>query len=105
MTNWLHGLNWFQPCSSAAWRQEYDEWIKQDPEMRGQFADHPTSTILACSVCGDVVERRGAAMVCGPICTHGHGHPQYVRFGEHERAAVQEAVERWQEHRKAKAHA
>lgn len=94
---WLHGLDWFQPCISAAWRQEYDDWIKQDPEMRGQFGAHPTSTILACPACGHVQEFRGEG---AGTTACGHASPNFVRFGEHERQAVQAAIERWEQERK-----
>ncbi len=98
---WLHGLDHLLPTGSAGWHQDYEDWIKQDPEMRGQFGDHRTSTIYGCTSvsCSYVWENRDGHVGATPC---GHGSPYFARFGEHERAAVQEAVERWREGRKAR---
>lgn len=94
---WLQGLDHLHDTVSPEWRADYDAWIAQDPEMRGQFADRPTSIIYGCHACFYVWENRKGEVGATPC---GHAAPYYVRFGEHERQAVQAAVERWEQERK-----
>lgn len=73
---WLRGflpeLVAVVPDGCAIWRNDYDNWIGDDPDKRAKFGALPRFSIYACSRCGWVEEINDVAGV--NECKRGHGN-------------------------------
>lgn len=103
---WLFGTEierlTYASTDSAIWRGDYKNWIAESPVERSKFLEFPVFTIITCPKmsCGyaeEIKENFSAAGVRSPC--HGM-NVNFVRFGEHEREIVENAVTCWQREKK-----